>query len=427
MQTPRLNDAPGQPAALRWALYANILLWGVQLPFGMPALNVLATLVAAFMVQVQYRRVPMSLILFSLCLIGYGVIVFFAGPCTDGGIKMITSIVVLSLLLVSIYWLASSARRDLPLLRIREACALLAIITCAALIEYVIKLAGGAALAELRVGGVYLEPSHLALSGTPLFCYVFICGDKVEKAGALLAAALLLVVGYSSTMLVLLLVGFALPYLGRIVRRPLRRSWLLIVAALITVPVLVVLVSNSQDTLLRVNDVVDLRQESNLSSLVYANGWMLLDHYLNATSGFGLGFNAMGCEPRAVTVVTGWLTLLDLADQNYNDGSFLLSKVGSEFGIPGLLAFGLMVLVSLKRLFGLLKDEPDPTAVICINWIAIVFIGGLVRSGGGYFNGPVLLGILAFFLLRSRRQPAGTARAQKRKAGVPLAPAPTLE
>lgn len=397
-------DGLRQGAPLRWALYANILLWGVQLPFGLPALNVLVTLGAAIALKTQQKRVPLGLIVFSLCLIGYGVAAFVAGPCTDGSIKVLISLVVMILMLFSLYWLAASARSDRPLLDTRETLWLLAVITGAALVEYTSRLAGGTSISEIRVGGVYLEPSHLALSGVPLLCHLFLCGKPTQKWAALAAALLLLVVGYSSTMIILLVSVLGLPYLGRLARRPMQRSTLLVLAGLILAPVLIMVSPGSEDTLLRITDTLDLREESNLSSLVYANGWMMLDSYLDTTTGLGLGFNAMGCEPRAVTMVTAWLELLDLGDQNYNDGSFLLSKIGSEFGMLGLFGFVVMIGYSLKQLLGLLKTSPNPTVVICSGWIAIVFVGGVVRSGGGYFSGPVLLGVLAFFVLWRRRQ-----------------------
>jgi hypothetical protein len=403
MQVNSINDELRQPAGLRWAMYANILLWGVQLPFGAPALNVLITLAAGLLHKTRHKRVPLSLILFSLCLLGYGVITFLAGPCTEGAIKVVISLIVMILIFLSIYWLAASARSDCPLLSTQETTWLLVIITCAALVEYAARLLGGTPISEIRVGGVYLEPSHLALSGVPLFCYLFFCGTPVQKWLGITAAFVLLVVGYSSTLIILLIAIVGLPYLGSLARRPMQRSGLLVLAGLVSAPLLVLMSPASEDTLLRITDTLDLREESNLSSLVYANGWMMLDYYLNSTAGLGLGFNAMGCEPRAVTLVTGWLELLDLGDQNYNDGSFLLSKIGSEFGMVGVLGFIVMVGLSLKQLLGLLKHSLDATAVVCTSWIAIVFVGGVVRSGGGYFSGPVLLGILAFFVLKQRK------------------------
>jgi uncharacterized membrane protein len=390
-----------QPAGLRLVLYANILLWGVQMPFGLPALNVLVTLGACLHLDVLRKRVPLALLMFCLCFAAYSIFTFIAGPCTDGMGKTISSLVVMLVMFLSVHKVAGLALHDRPLLSTGETAWLLAAITVAAAFEYLVRLMSGEAFGELRVGGVFLEPSHLALSSSPLICYLVLCGKPIQKVWSLLAAAMLLVVGFSSTLIVLLLALLGLPYLGRVLRRPQQISGLVVVACLAAAPALFFASSASQDTLMRVTDVVDLRPESNLSSLVYANGWMLLDDYLDSTRGLGLGFNAMGCAPRATTLVTDWLEMQELGDQNYNDGSFLLSKIGSEFGFVGIALFLVFALLSTKQLLGLAKPDPNPTRALCVAWLAIVFVGGILRSGGGYFTGPVLLGLLAFFVLRT--------------------------
>lgn len=409
-----ITEEVGQPGALRLALYANILLWGIHLPFGLPPLNVILTLVAGALTNSQNKRMPIGLILFGFGCFAYNMVVFIAGPCTDGSLKVFPSMIMMVLLIFSVYWLASSARFGRPLLSTNEATWLLAVIAGAATLEFLIRLLSGTPIAEVRSGGLFLEPSHLALSSIPLICYLFFCGEPLQKAWGLAAAPLLLIVGYSSTLIVLLFVLIGLPHLGRLFRRSKQGSGIMILALLGFALFLFLVSSASEDTMLRVSDILDLRPESNLSSLVYVNGWMLLDHYLNSTGGVGLGFNAMGCEPRAETVVTAWLELINLGDQNYNDGSFLLSKVGSEFGILGLLAFLAMLIVALRKMLGLSREHAHPTAVICAGWLAIVFIGGLIRSGGGYFTGPVLLGLFSFFLL---------GRTKRANDGTPLPPA----
>lgn len=389
----------GQPRGLCLALYANILLWGVQLPFGLPPLNVILTLIAGAMTKGQYKRMPFGLLLFAIGWSAYNIVVFFAGPCTDGGIKVFSSLIMMLLVIFVIYWLANSARHDRPLLSTNEASWLLAIITGTAVVEYLIHIVSGMSFSDVRVGGLFLEPSHLALSSVPLICYLFFCGTPTQKVWGLAAAPLLLIVGYSTTLIILLFVLIGLPHIGRLFRRSKRGSGIVILGGLAIAAALFLASSGSEGTMLRVTDILDLRPESNLSSLVYMNGWMLLDNYFNSTSGAGLGFNAMGCQPRADTVVTAWLNLIDLGDQNYNDGSFLLSKVGSEFGFLGILAFLAMAIVTVKTMLGLLREHANPSVVICAGWLAIVFIGGIVRSGGGYFTGPILLSLLAFFLL----------------------------
>jgi hypothetical protein len=261
----------------------------------------------------------------------------------------------------------------------------------------------------LRVGGLYLEPSHLALSAVPLIFLLWMRGTLAQRALAIAAAVLLMVVSYSTTFLALLVLLPLIAYLGAVFQRrinPLALVGLLVVA---TAPLALPLLAGSEDTLLRLNDLIDLREDANISSLVYANGWQLLDSYFSSTSGLGLGLNAMGCSPRAYTDITEWLGLFDLADQNFNDGSFILSKLGSEFGMIGLLLFAAIAVYSMRYLWR--SGRPTTSSATCIAaaWLAIIGLGGLIRSGGGYFAGPVLLAVFAAVVLNLRSAPARQA------------------
>jgi cell division protein FtsW (lipid II flippase) len=194
----------------------------------------------------------------------------------------------------------------------------------------------------------------------------------------------------------------AVGYSGRFFQSRLRVSDLFSLIGLVGAAIIFIVAFSDSDTFLRVNDLIDLRQESNLSSLVYANGWQQLTSYFFSTYGVGLGVNAMGCSPLANTTITEWLQILDLGGQNSNDGSFLLSKIGSEFGFVGLSFFLYVTFFSIKKLLHVSRQSTS-LEIISIGWLMVVTLGGFVRSAG-YFSGPVVLGILAYMLMRTKKK-----------------------
>lgn len=399
-----------QPLNVRLFVFANVLLWGVQIPMleSAPGPHVLLSLLAGFLAPASLRVLSARACLAAAAVFGYGMLAFALGPCTDGGIKAFSSVLVMALVLVSIGWTARSVRRDLPLLPLSDAKLMLGLIVAAAVIEYLYKFALGISpTGGLRVGGLYLEPSHLALATLPLMVYLWFCGRPLDRLLAIAAGSVIAVVGFSSTLLLLLLPLVCLPYLGQTIRKPTSPGALLSLLLIALVPALLITFALSEDTLLRINDVVDLREDSNLSSLVYANGWQLLFTYVGNTQGLGVGFNAMGCSPRAITEITDWLELINLGDQNFNDGSFLMSKITSEFGLPGAAFFIALTIYAVWQLLRVQSLRPRPVLVLAILWLTTVTVGGFIRSGGGYFAGPVLLGLFGLsLLLAARRRPA---------------------
>jgi hypothetical protein len=399
-----LNPASKQPDGVRLFIAANVLLWSLPLQ-----LNLLLTLVAALRLPAPVQRLPRTAWLLCGGLLAYGLLAFVVGPCGDGGIKSAASAVIMGLVFIAIGRLGGAVQQGQPLISPVEASAMLALIVGAAAIEYIYKLMTWVHEDMLRVGGLYLEPSHLALSAVPLIFLLWMRGTLAQRALAIAAAVLLMVVSYSTTFLALLVLLPLIAYLGAVFQRrinPLALVGLLVVA---TAPLALPLLAGSEDTLLRLNDLIDLREDANISSLVYANGWQLLDSYFSSTSGLGLGLNAMGCSPRAYTDITEWLGLFDLADQNFNDGSFILSKLGSEFGMIGLLLFAAIAVYSMRYLWR--SGRPTTSSATCIAaaWLAIIGLGGLIRSGGGYFAGPVLLAVFAAVVLNLRSAPARQA------------------
>lgn len=395
-----------QPNGVRLVVFANILLWGLHIPIleqGL-SLHLLVTILAGFLVGVRHQTFTRKFLLYIALLAMYGAITYLIGPCTDNGIKVVSSLIVMVITTASLKWTASAVRWDTPIITLKEASVLLGLITILATIEFFIMFFTGTPLGEIRAKGLYLEPSHLALSSVPLILYLWFCGSKKVRLWVAVTASVLLTVANSSTLVVMLAVSLLLPTIGKFYKRPNSSSAILGLFILGFILLTLLTISGATDILIRVNDIIDLRPDSNLSSLVYANGWQLIESYLNSTHGFGLGFNAMGCNPRAYTDITNWLELIQLGDQNFNDGSFLFSKFSSEFGIIGIVFFITLTAYTLKILFRLSSTQTAPSLVISVGWLTVATVGGFVRSGGGYFSGPVILAIFSVFILQTQHK-----------------------
>lgn len=400
-----------QPPGVRLFIAANVLFWSLPLQ-----VNLALTLLAALWLPARRAALPLSVWLVLGGVLAYGLLAFVVGPCGDSGIKVLASVVILAALFAALTRLCGATRLDQPLVTHQEAIAMLALVLLVAVGEYAYKLMTSVPYGMLRVGGLYLEPSHLALSAVPLIFWLWIRGSLAHRGFAVASAGVLMVVSYSTTLLALLVLLPLLAHLGAVFQRRINPVALLGLALIAVAPLALPLLPGFEDTFTRLNDLTDLREDANLSSLVYANGWQLLESHLGSTRGLGLGLNAMGCNPRAYTDITEWLELIDLGDQNFNDGSFILSKMGSELGVVGLLLFALIAVYSIRTMWRAGRSHTPAPHVIAAAWLAIIGIGGVIRSGGGYFAGPVLLAVFALLMLQ--RKPAPTLRQAEPPAEV---------
>lgn len=395
------NQALKQPISVRLVIYLNIIFWGIQLPFFGSNIGpqIAITIFIAFFSGWKSNRIKLSFFISICAFILYSSISFWVGPCVDGNAKVIASIAALTSMLISLNLLAGSVQYEIPLLDIDDAKAILWIISIASAAEYFLKYFNGYSSGNLRVGGVFLEPSHLALSTAPLLFFLWI---KREIFYSLLFSTILLTVSYSSTLVILVMTLTSINFIGTLVSKS--KVKMIIYSTLVIFSIFLFLFFGSDfllnsDTAIRIADVVDLRDDSNLSSLVYVNGWQQLFKYFENTYGLGLGLNAMGCTPIADTDVTSILKIMNLGEQNSNDGSFIFSKIVSELGVVGIFIFTSLSIYSIKKLFYLTSKNSDLT-IISVCWLAVVAPGGIIRSTS-YFSGPIILGILSFFILKN--------------------------
>ncbi len=238
----------------------------------------------------------------------------------------------------------------------------------------------------------YTEPSFFALAFVPVLIYLCVSAPlwlRLIWLGAGLALALVLA---NLTLMVVVL-------LAAIVSLPL----------LILVPVGLATVSFA--SLLDLSYFTDrinfALTSNNLSTLVYIQGWQLLDESLRNTMGWGLGFQQLGI---GYTNVPASIRLNQLVgfDLNLTDGSFIFAKIGSEFGVFGILFSGFVIYLGTKSFFRLRfvsrAAERMPAPLVLCHAILLGSMIELLVRGANYFTGSIVLFLSAcFFLLRLRK------------------------
>ena len=212
--------------------------------------------------------------------------------------------------------------------------------------------------------GFFNEPSHLAYC-----CIIFILfpflgiteNNFVNKVSKFLSI-ILVVLSPSLTLLTLLASFFLLLNIKRFT--PYR---LMIIFFIIFFTIFIVI--NNDYLLFRFTGLIN-PEHPNLSSLLYFFGWKQIGSDLYNTIGLGLGFNAKGCLGYSNININDFYTIHTahneyLADVihdnqlNYQDGSFLASKIISEFGIFGIIFYFFIIfkLFKLYKIFNISNDN----------------------------------------------------------------------
>lgn len=146
---------------------------------------------------------------------------------------------------------------------------------------------------------------------------------------------------------------------------------------------------------------------TNLSALVYVQGWQLLQNSLARSWGWGLGFQQLGVGYTNVPASFRIDSILG-RDANLQDGGFVLSKLGSEFGIFGIGLFLIFLYIagfSFIKIRRSLRTGPglsdgDLFARACVVGYAVE----MVIRGSGYFTGTSLLFLAGVVYLYRRKK-----------------------
>lgn len=231
----------------------------------------------------------------------------------------------------------------------------------------------------------FTEPSHFALSFTPFLIYRSVRSSLPVRLIWLGAGMILALLLQSLSLVVAVALAAACCLSG----------WILAVA-LVGLSAIVGYLDISYFT-----DRLDFSTHTtNVSTLVYIQGYELIVTALKETWGWGIGFQQLGIVP--LNVPTSDLIYRIVGnDANLRDGGFTAAKVISELGFFGILLttsyFYYFVLSVLKLRRLAVMGSPDSKKVLCFSAVTGIFIEMLVR-GGGYFTGTILFAVSAMMV-----------------------------
>ena len=264
------------------------------------------------------------------------------------------------------------------------------------------------ALGSARPSGVFFsEPSHAAFLIVPITLLFALQHNIVFVTLGLLS----MILAYSSsgiaTLLILLVSIYAFLLFRAVIYLRVGRFQ----AGFMIITFLFVLIAlTDSNTLDRLNGLFSSSNDSsdrNLSSLVYLNGWLAAFEYLKQTRYFGIGFNLMGCEGGIETDLKSAIVHLADAYLNYNDGSFLLSKMLSEFGLLSIfillfLSFNFLKMFHLILISTLYKRPMQYFTKLGFALYSVSFVFIFVRSTD-YFSLSLIYMIIGYYLFQNGR------------------------
>lgn len=235
----------------------------------------------------------------------------------------------------------------------------------------------------------FTEPSHFVLLFMPFYMYACVTTTSRRRL-AMLALGLFLTVSLESLTLA---IGWVL------VALVCSRGWL-VPTGVATLSAIVL----TQVDLAYFLGRLDFSDETtNLSTLVYLQGWELVGEALSTTQGWGQGFQQLGLNgtnseiSRVIYLILG-------SDGNILDGGFGLAKLVGEFGMIGIvLAVGIIYL-GIQSLLRLRSTARQPRGA----WRPMVFTNAVLASylveflvrGTGYFSATAILLVAALWLRR---------------------------
>ncbi|MEM4067918.1 MAG: hypothetical protein QXV17_13775 [Candidatus Micrarchaeaceae archaeon] len=157
---------------------------------------------------------------------------------------------------------------------------------------------------------------------------------------------------------------------------------------------------------------LNFETKSNLTTLVFIQGWQLAYKNFIDTNGLGLGFQMLGLSGTHYPSATRTILRLQHGDGgflNTEDGGFIDSKLIAEFGFIGIIISLIyivflvkfiiktnLVLTSLKHNLNNKKYYQIKKSII-LNGIIFGFLVEFFFRGIGYFSGGVYLVLLVLF------------------------------
>jgi len=374
---------------------------GYGVPLSLVGILCLGVVYVAVAEKVSFYSFAVALTVFFFC----AVFLIAAGMFEGGGhlTKSFSSLFVFSIL-IFFSSVASYKAREGDWLVLEKVAILTVFVTivsfCVEMVYPSLFSSNPQYLEEGKCSGIFSEPSHAAYSIVPFLAILIFSKTRAYRVFGLLSVLVFMWLSPSTTFFALIC-GVGVLYASSR-----RYGWVYILASM---PILLFIIywfwsgHFSGGVAARVAGVLDPYASFNLSSLVYVQGWQDAYFNLKHTFGLGLGFNMMGQGELPNVPVRHILAESGAGELNSHDGSFLFSKVVSEFGFFGILLFLGFALILVRRHRILRRRAPDDAGLVVQVVLAFVlYISMFVRTGG-YFSSPFLLFLPVFFsLIRSR-------------------------
>ena len=234
----------------------------------------------------------------------------------------------------------------------------------------------------------FTEPSHYALVAAPFVIEGCVRTTLVRRLLWLVVWLALAVLNQSLSLIVVVAIAAA-------VSLPIAYAFIVVVP--------ITLIAAGMD-LQYYTDRLDLSAGStNLSSLVYRQGWELMQQGLEYSGGWGIGFQQLGFTPLNVPTSDVIYRILG-DDSNLRDGSFFAAKLVSELGLIGItlvvVFLGLLTRAvwTLRGMISISGALQPPHLRLGAAMICAFTVEMFVR-GIGYFSSTAIL-ILAAVLMQ---------------------------
>jgi hypothetical protein len=235
----------------------------------------------------------------------------------------------------------------------------------------------------------YVETSHFALAFGPILMYRCVRAGRARALWWLIA-------GFG---LALALQSMALLLCCFLIAAACRRM------LLISIVGVVVMVGGLPLELAYFTSRADFSDTTtNVSSLVYIQGWQQVQECLRWTSGWGVGFQQMGFREPEVGAAQMIHLLVSGEDLNTTDGGFVFAKLASEFGIVGIL-LGMFYILTAARCLTALRRRASSAAATLAQCVVVAYAVDMFARGPGYFVESTLLFVAALAALLTIRKP----------------------
>lgn len=261
----------------------------------------------------------------------------------------------------------------------------------------VLGLWGGLGLPEPSFGGwnkpifPFTEPSHFAVTIGPYLIFTCITSRPSVRLAYIGTALLATVLLQSTTLAAIVFFTMLLC---------LHVRYALIACALIAPFVA------SLDLTYYLARVDFSGDATNLTTLVYLQGWQLIGESWDASHGLGIGFQQLGVFGTDVSAAQLIAAVMGDADASLNlfDGGFTLAKILCEFGVFGAVMLAAFVPLLLRAAVRLHRHAARIRTSEPFLLVAYTFIVGslfeLFLRGIGYFTPTSLMVIAALWIWR---------------------------